>query len=644
MSAPVLLGPGGAPLRVGAPLGGGGEGTVYALAGAADVVAKLYAQPPARERVAKLEALVRLGTPELRTIAAWPQGLVRDGRGNVAGFTMPRIAGRFTLAAVMNPGSRKAKLPQASWAWLVHTARNLAAAVEAIHRADVVIGDLNDTNFLAGSDTFVRAIDVDSFQVRDGARTFTCDVGMPIYQPPELYGRSYTGLERTPNHDRFGLAVLIFQLVAMGRHPWAGLWNGPEYAFESGEIAARLPFAFGRAAPAAGFRPPPNTVRADWLPPATSELFERAFAPGGTRPSGSEWVAALSEFEQALAVCAAAPLHRYVAERGPCPWCELERHGLFLFVTAGAPLDGAPYLDVAALERELAELPPLTVLPPPADAVAPRRGEPLAPPLRAQRRLWLAGVLLGALVALVTALDLHVVALDLAVYAAVLAALLPSRPPTGAVRRLRRAALLAARDQLDAAVARWHALADLRDLAARRAQLEAMLAAYRALPAKYTAERARLEADKPRQQLRAFLDTYRIDDVVIPGIGKRRKATLRAFGIESALDLDERLDRIAIPGFGAARRGALRSWVFFLKQRFRYDPGRPIDPAILADLRQREQRERSDLERELRGGPHALRAAVEARIALRDGMREELRGLAERVAQARANVAALWRL
>ncbi len=110
---------------------------------------------------------------------------------------------------------------------------------------------------------------------------------MPIYQPPELYGRSYAGLERTPDHDRFGLAVLIFQLVFMGRHPWAGLWNGTDYAFESGEIAARLPFAFGRDAPAAGFRPPPNTVRLDWLPAPTAALFERAFARAGPNPSSS---------------------------------------------------------------------------------------------------------------------------------------------------------------------------------------------------------------------------------------------------------------------------------------------------------------------------------------------------------------------
>ena len=63
--------------------------------------------------------------------------------------------------------------------------------MDAVHGTGVVVGDVNDSNVLVGGDAVVRLIDVDSFQVRDSARVFTCDVGMPIYQPPELYGRSF---------------------------------------------------------------------------------------------------------------------------------------------------------------------------------------------------------------------------------------------------------------------------------------------------------------------------------------------------------------------------------------------------------------------------------------------------------------------
>ncbi len=334
-----------------------------------------------------------------------------------------------------------------------------------------------------------------------------------------------------------------------------------------------------------------------------------------------------------------------MAERGPCRWCELERQGLYLFVAPFAGDGGAARLDLAALERALAELPVLAgVPPPPAPREFAERGEPLAPPLRRQRRLWLAGALVGIVVVLEAARHLGFSPLDFAIDASVLAALLPTRAATGAVRRERRAALAAARERYDTAARQWYALADLRDLEQRRVQVRNWLAAYRALPAKYTAERARLEADKPRQQLRAFLDTYSLEDTVIPGIGKRRKATLRSYGIESALDVDEKLDRIAIPGFGKGRRGTLKSWVFVLKRMFRYDATRPVDPAALDDLQRREARERLDLERELRGAPDALAAQIRQRLLQRDQLGHELARLAAAVAKARADYAALRRL
>ena len=116
------------------------------------------------------------------------------------------------------------------------------------------------------------------------------------------------------------------------------------------------------------------------------------------------------------------------------------------------------------------------------------------------------------------------------------------------------------------------------------------------------------------------------------------------FGIETALDVGEKLDRIAIPGFGSARRGTLKSWVFVLKRVFRYDPSRPVDPAILEDVRLRESRERADLERELQAGPPTLAATVRQRLALREQLGHELFALAQLAAKARADYAALRRL
>ena len=92
MTPPPVIDAGGRPLPLGARIGGGGEGDVYALPGDAQVV-KLYHTPPGAEAVAKLTAMAGLGTAPLLKVAAWPTGLVRDARTRqVAGFAMPRVA------------------------------------------------------------------------------------------------------------------------------------------------------------------------------------------------------------------------------------------------------------------------------------------------------------------------------------------------------------------------------------------------------------------------------------------------------------------------------------------------------------------------------------------------------------------------
>jgi len=53
-------------------------------------------------------------------------------------------------------------------------------------------------------------------------RQFLCEVRISTHLPPELQGRPLHGIVRTVDHDSFGLAVIIFQLLFMGRHPFSG--------------------------------------------------------------------------------------------------------------------------------------------------------------------------------------------------------------------------------------------------------------------------------------------------------------------------------------------------------------------------------------------------------------------------------------
>ena len=128
------------------------------------------------------------------------------------------------------------------------------------------------------SNATVAAVDCDSFQVGDGSR-FPCLVGTELFVPPELLGKALGAARRTANHDAFGLAVLIFHLLFMGRHPFAGRYLGKgEMPIERRSPRAASPIATTEphADRAPALHPPTEMVGL-----AITGLFERAFHADG---------------------------------------------------------------------------------------------------------------------------------------------------------------------------------------------------------------------------------------------------------------------------------------------------------------------------------------------------------------------------
>ena len=319
-------------------LGQGGEGAVYAVPMWPRSVAKIYARRPDDRTAMKLAAMVQLGTEELASCAAWPQGLLLDSKtGGVVGFLMPRVDGHREIHTLYGPTDRKSAFPDASWEFLVWAARNLAAAFDTVHHHGHVIGDVNQGNVVVSRKATVRLIDCDSFQVTHLGRTYPCRVGVPLFTPPELQGQRLDTVQRTPDHDRFGLAVLVFHLLFMGRHPDRVV--PVEAAIREGL------FAFGQEARRQRWEPPPFSLALEDVTPQVASLFERAFgreaSAGGARPTAEEWVHELDAFESQLTICADDPRHHYVRANGSCPWCRIENAGgpSFFFLAQGTAPD-----------------------------------------------------------------------------------------------------------------------------------------------------------------------------------------------------------------------------------------------------------------------------------------------------------------
>jgi sugar lactone lactonase YvrE len=314
------------------PFRSGGEGAIYEVPHYPNLVAKVYhAQRRTPERIAKLQIMVahppvnpteHLNHPSI----AWPTELLRDTATNqLVGFVMPRVRQMLPLSEVYNPRARRRQLPLFNYRYLVRTARNLCAAVQAVHQAGYVIGDLNESNVLVSDQALVTLVDADSFQVRDPKTgvVYRSLVGKPEYTPPELQGCSFADVDRQPEHDAFALAVLIFRLLMEGFHPFDGVYGGRG---EPPEMGARIrngyfPYARGRT----GIEPSPLAPPFEMLHPDLRALFVRCFAEGHrnrrVRPRVEDWLEALEGAEDALQQCGQNEQHYYWVHWSGCPWC-----------------------------------------------------------------------------------------------------------------------------------------------------------------------------------------------------------------------------------------------------------------------------------------------------------------------------------
>ncbi|MFL5537682.1 MAG: hypothetical protein ACJ8J0_01735 [Longimicrobiaceae bacterium] len=321
----------GAPLALDPALeiGAGGEARVLGVPGDDALVAKIY-RHPTLERARKLTRMME-APPVLEGGAAlaWPVDLLMEMGGRFAGFLMPRAEGP-RIFEFYNPVSRRRAAPLCDWETLHRAGMGLAAAFDAVHARGYVVGDVNESNILLSpGDARVTLVDADSFQVRDpvGGAVHRSGVGKAEFTPPELQGARFADVDRTPEHDRFGLAVLLFLLLMEGTHPFAMRFEGDGEALPVEERIRRGLYPYARADDAC--RPPRLAPPVETLHPALQALFARCFVAGqadpAARPAAAEWRDVLALAAGELRTCDENPRHRFGAHVPFCPWCHRRR-------------------------------------------------------------------------------------------------------------------------------------------------------------------------------------------------------------------------------------------------------------------------------------------------------------------------------
>lgn len=631
------------PIGLGKVLGKGGEGAVYEIAGRPHQVAKVYHRPVTAERAAKIEAMTALKNDRLLSLAAWPLDLLRSPQGQPMGLIMPKVDGHKDIHTLYSPRSRKVEFPNADWRFLVRAAANTARAFAAIHENGCVIGDVNHGGIRVSEKATVRLIDCDSFQVSAGGRTFLCEVGVPTFTPPELQGRPFRGVLRTANHDNFGLAVMVFHLLFMGRHPFAGRFLGRgDMSIE--QAIGEFRFAYGGGRAALQMEPPPNVPAISIASQPVTLLIERAFSRqgvrDGVRPTPREWIVALEGLEKQLKTCHVNASHHYLNGLDRCPWCHLEAAtGAVLFNVFVHRGPQAASGDVSALWARILAVPspgPTPPLPrydarPSAQATALGRA-------RGAKKVVGYGGVIAATVALFKIAPEWLILWLICVFIGwkMVGAWVVAGLDVGKFKEAARAAEANWR----AIEARWlQEVSDQRFVAQLR-QLEHERDQLRELPHVRQRRYQDLERNREHHQRRRFLERFEIERAKIPSIGPGRKAMLASYNIETASDVTK--SRImGVPGFGPALTAELLKWRRSVEGRFRYDPRQGVDPQEIAALDREMADTKRKLEQNLIKGPQTLTQIRNTILAQRTALAHQLESAARALAQAKADLSAL---
>lgn len=630
-------------VRLASQLGKGGEGTVFALEGTDQEVAKLYNAPISLEKGAKLLAMTRLKEPNLLKFAAWPIATFGNTPAAVRGFVMPRLTGYRPLHDLYNPASRKQHFPRATFHYLLHAARNLAAAFAAIHDRGCVIGDVNQGNaYVHESRGLISLIDCDSFQISQAGQQWLCEVGVAHFTPPELQDAgTFRARARTPNHDAFGLSVLLFHLLMFGRHPFSGIYKGPAVLLE--EAIKRNWFTYSSNAPRIGLRPPPGTPPLQTLGPTLSQLFESSFFPGNpARPSPRQWLVALDAMEKRLKRCEEDGAHVFPGHLTECPWCDVEeKTGVMLFVSrvevTTAAFSGRFNISVLWAAIEKAQFPAPAAAPDPAKLPEPSPIlDPASVGLRNKRLAW-RFLAVGIGVALIVA-ELHLWWAAGIVVWFMWAQSLKAVPDLAPYQ----AALRKAQADFDAGLELWKQHNSAEAFNRHRASLNSLRTRYLNLPNEYARGQEELKRRGEERQLQRFLEKYTIASAKISNVGDARKATLSSFGIHSAADVTaSNLGRV--PGFGSKLSDKLVSWRKFHEKRFIFDSKQGVDPNDVAALFRKIDHQRRGLEMQIQAGAQTLIGQAQQVPKQRTLLKPMLERAACELRQAQANLAAAKR-
>ena len=319
-------------------LGRGATAEIYAVEfdGRA-CAAKIYLDPSTFNEA---KILAMLGNPpgSVQTnlhgrdypLLAWPEAILSDG-GRAVGFLMPAIDPNhaFPLDFYFDRTlfNRLGSPAEAALSYRLEIAANLCSLVAGLHAQGHHFIDIKPQNIrvLRGIHV-VTLVDCDGFSICSLSGTrYPAELMSTDYVAPEAFRSHASPATLGEQQDRYALAVILFQLLNGGTHPFQGILGNPNaQAATNDEKAAAGLYPHGLSY-SPFIEPRPSSTHVCW-PESTRGLFDRAFVGAEeSRPSAADWADHFNELlsTKALIRCDVRPndLGHMRFKDKPCAGC-----------------------------------------------------------------------------------------------------------------------------------------------------------------------------------------------------------------------------------------------------------------------------------------------------------------------------------
>ncbi|MFO6423038.1 protein kinase domain-containing protein [Motilimonas sp. KMU-193] len=250
----------------------------------------------------------------------WPIALVADNKQRFLGFAMPLLdlSEHVQLEMLLSKRTRELHQLPDDIRFRIKVAINLCQQIAELHRLGHAIIDLKPANLSVNKRSAqVCIVDCDGFAIKGKQGDFPAHQYTAGFIAPEAYREQQPPQALSQAQDKFALAVILFQLLNHGLHPFQGVpKKGRELPTDNQNKIGQQLYPYGATAHP-DIAPSPWSLHLDF-PAELINSFCRSLT-SSQRLNAIDWVELLKGLDLQLRQCSQENSHQYWGQS--CPHC-----------------------------------------------------------------------------------------------------------------------------------------------------------------------------------------------------------------------------------------------------------------------------------------------------------------------------------